>query len=311
MQSLQSKLASDGIFPDDDAFDDAFRKRLFTDFEELESGVGGFDFSRVVWEYFHAQRMHDENRKSACLRYLRGEFANKTEAKQALGFSVSSVIDDDSWYDTIKLFSRLAVSLGFAGFVVFVDECINLYKIPNRISREANYEKLLTIFNDTLQGRAPGLGIVFGGTPQFLEDTRRGLFSYEALRSRLADSRFLSTEYTTMMSPVIRLRRLSDEELLALLFRLTKLFSQQYPLAKALTKEQMEAFLKVSFSRAGAQEMLTPRDLIRDYLTVLHVLLEHPSVTFEEVLAKDKSLNGQDTDAEDDDIEDDLFDFAL
>ena len=281
---LCTELAKEGLFPEDPAFLAAYRRLVFDLFSELESGVGGFDFCRVITEYFFALRGENEERKSACLRWLRGEFANKTEARAALGFQVSGVIDDESWYDVLKLWARLATHLGYAGLLVCIDECINLYKISNRISRESNYEKLLAIFNDALQGRAKGLCVIFGGTPQFLEDPRRGLFSYEALRSRLVDSQFASAGYATLASPVIRLRRLSDNELLALLNRLAKLLEQQSGAPARVTPEEMAYFLQTVLGRAGADEMLTPRDIIRDFLTVMYVLRDHPELSFSDLV---------------------------
>ena len=221
--SILNALAAENIMPEDKEFRSAVQKRVISEFSSLENSVGGFDFARVLSEYFLAYADENEEKKSASLRWLRGEYANKTEAKAQLGFSVSTVIDDENWYDFIKLWSLFARSIGYKGLLVYIDECIILYKIVNRVSRESNYEKILTIFNDTLQGRAEGLGVIFGGTPQFLEDTRRGLFSYEALKSRLTDSRFAEIGYKTFSSPVIRLRRLSDNELYALLTRLSKL----------------------------------------------------------------------------------------
>ena len=177
--SLSTELVSEGIMPDDTQFATELKRKVFLTLSKLEGDVGGFDFARVLTEYYTASINDDSDKKSNCLRWLRGEFSTKTEA--ALGFPVSCIIDDDNWYNFIKLFSSLSVTLGYSGLVLFIDECVNLYKIPNRISREANYEKLLAIFNDTLQGKAKNLGVIFGGTPQFLEDTRRGLFSYDAL----------------------------------------------------------------------------------------------------------------------------------
>jgi hypothetical protein len=194
------------------------------------------------------------------------------------------IIDDENWYDFIKLFAVLARKIGYRGMVVFVDECVNLYKISHRVSRENNYEKILSMFNDTLQGRAPGLEIVFGGTPQFLEDTRRGLFSYEALRSRLCDSRFTMEGYKNLIGPVIRLRRLSDDELFALLSRITQLYAQYYGVQPRVTKEQQVTFLQACLSRAGADSMITPREMLRDYMTVLNVLMQNPEAKFEDVV---------------------------
>lgn len=284
---LSSNLIEEGVDPESDAFLPLLKKRLFASVRELEGSVGGFDFARILSIYYTAEAEENEDRKSAALRWLRGEYSTKTEAKNALGLTqINSVIGDDNWYDFIKLWALFARLIGYAGLVVYIDECVNLYKIPNRISREANYEKLLAIFNDAMQGRAAGLSVVFGGTPQFLEDTRRGLFSYDALRSRLEDSRFTELGYRTMSSPVIRLRRLSDNELLALLSRLSKLFAEKTGKEELLSSEEMARFLSELLSRVGAGESLTPREMIRNFLSLLHVLDENPDTDFDTLLQR-------------------------
>lgn len=293
LSKLQTELVSEGIMPDNAVFGESLKKRIFIMLGELEGDVGGFDFARVIGEYYIAALSDDADKKSACLRWFRGEFATKTEASAMLGFKVSTVINDDNWYNFIKLFAALSVKLGYMGFIVFIDECVNLYKIPNRIAREANYEKILTIFNDTLQGRAQNLGIVFGGTPQFLDDTRRGLFSYEALKSRLADSKYSELGYQNLSSPVIRLRRLSDNELLALVKRLAKLYAKREgkePLL--LTDAEIELFMKNEVSRAGSDELMTPREIIRDFLTLLNILNDNSTLTFAQVI---KNISSSDT----------------
>ena len=289
---LRTELIAEGIDPESEEFVKGIRKKVFATLSELEGDVGGFDFARVLTEYYNASLTDDNDKKSNCLRWLRGEFSTKTEAKSALGFTVSTVIDDDNWYNFIKLFSSLSVYLGYSGLVLFIDECVNLYKIPNRISREANYEKLLAIFNDTLQGKAKNLGIIFGGTPQFLEDTRRGLFSYDALRSRLQDSKYSDMGYKNLSSPVIRLPRLSDNELLALVKRLTKLYQQREgaPVPPA-TDDEIERFLANALAKAGAEELITPREIIRDYLTLLNILRDNPSAKFDELIDKVTAQN--------------------
>ena len=284
---LRMELVAEGLEPETVEFAQGLRKKVFSTLSELEGDVGGFDFARVLTEYYNASLADDNDKKSNCLRWLRGEFSTKTEAKNALGFTVSTIIDDDNWYNFIKLFSSLSVYLGYSGLILFIDECVNLYKIPNRISREANYEKLLAIFNDTLQGKAKSIGIIFGGTPQFLEDTRRGLFSYDALRSRLQDSKYSDMGYKNLSSPVIRLPRLSDNELLALVKRLTKLYQQREGTAEApVTDEQIEGFLGIALDKAGAEELITPREIIRDYLTLLNILRDNEGAKFEDLIGK-------------------------
>ena len=253
--------------------------------QALENQVGGFDFAKVVTEYYRAQTEDDNDLRTACLQWLRGEFTTRTEAKRALGFTVSQIITDENWYGFIKLWAETVRLMGYRGLVVFIDECVNLYKIAHRVTRENNYEKILSMFNDTLQGKAPGLGIVLGGTPQFLEDTRRGLFSYEALRSRLCDSRFNSDQFVNLIGPVIRIRRLSDDELFALLQRVNALYEQQYTWTPRLTEADMTSFLNVCLERAGANVLITPREILRDYLTVLNLLMQNPDSTYESIAA--------------------------
>ena len=262
------------------------RDAVMQDLRSVEFLVGGFDFARVVSAYYRAYMDGNDELMSACLCWLRGEFASKTEARRALGFSVSLIIDDDNWYDFIKLFGVLARRIGYRGFVVFIDECVNLYKIVHRVSHENNYEKILSMFNDALQGKAEGLLMVLGGTPQFLEDPRRGLFGYEALRSRLCDSRFNDDEFRNLIGPVIRLRRLCDDELFALIVRVTALYAQHYHWEPRITSEQQIRFLTLALSRAGSNSMMTPREILRDYLTVLNILMQNEDADFERIIAR-------------------------
>ncbi len=284
LSSVQGEVAASGLQPGSPAFTEEVSRRVFTLSKELENNVGGFDFAAVINTYYRAVLSDDEETASCCLRWLRGEYATKTEAKSVL--PVGSVIGDENWYDFIKLWAEFARRIGYRGFVVFIDECVNLYKITNRISRENNYEKILSMFNDTLQGRAPGLALLLGGTPQFLEDTRRGLFSYEALRSRLADSRFSGGEYRDLLGPVIRLRRLSDNELYALIARMTKLHGMHFRWTPRVTENELAEFLQESLRRAGADALITPREILRDYLSVLNILLQNPEASFSDVMGK-------------------------
>ncbi len=279
---LRSSVASVGILPDNENFDCEVEKRLFDLSAELQAYVGGFDFSFVLLKLYKAEINGDEMTRGECVRWLRAEYTTKTEARHALG--VGSIIDDDNWYDYIKLFAVFFRSIGYKGFVVFIDECVNLYKISNRISRENNYEKILSMFNDTLQCKAEGLELILGGTPQFLEDSRRGLYSYEALRSRLFDGYFDTGKYKNLIGPLIRLKRLSNSELLALIMRITRLHAQYYSVEPHITDAEMVLFLNKCLARAGAETLITPREMIRDYMSLLNVLMQNPEVTAAELI---------------------------
>lgn len=283
LSSLQSDAAAAGLEAGTDAFYKRVDKELFAVIKSLETRIGGFDLAIVLSKYYKAYISDNEAVMSACMRWLCAEYTTKTEARAALG--VSSIIDDDSWYDYIKLYAVFFRKIGYKGLVVMIDECVNLYKIANRISRENNYEKILAMFNDTLQNKAEGIEILLGGTPQFLEDNRRGLYSYEALRSRLYDGRFAATGYKNLIGPVIRLRRLSDSELYALIVRLTKLHAQYYSVEERVSQKDMEDFIKFCLARAGADTLITPREIIRDYISVLNILMQNKDATFEKLLS--------------------------
>jgi hypothetical protein len=288
ISTLQGELAGENLDPDSTAFRNRLNEKIFAELREMEFLVGGFDFARVLTAYYHAYTDGDDDKKSACLRWLRGEYATKTEARNEMGMQISCIIDDDNWYDFLKLWAALSRRMGYRGLVVFVDECVNLYKITHRVSRENNYEKILSMFNDTLQGRAPGLALILGGTPQFLEDPRRGLFSYEALRSRLCDSRFALDGFKNLIGPVIRLRRLSDDELFALIRRVTNLYAQNYRWTPRISEEEQIAFLRICLERAGANDMITPREMLRDYMTVLNILMQNENATFADIVGEIK-----------------------
>ena len=297
IDGISGELVETGLDPASDSFAHQLEKRIYSVLRDMEDLVGGFDFAHVMSEYYKAYKNGEDEKKSACLRWMRGEFSTKTEARNALGFVVSVIIDDENWYDFIKIWASLVRRMGYRGLVVFIDECVNLYKITHRISRENNYEKILSMFNDTLQGRAPYLGLVLGGTPQFLEDQRRGLFSYEALRSRLCDSRFSSEKHKNFVGPVIRLTRLSDDELLALVVRMTSLHAQNFNWEPRITREEQVKFVQICLDRAGANSMITPREMLRDYMTLLNILMQNPNVDFNAIVGTTVTLKTEEAEA--------------
>ena len=247
----------------------------------VEEMVHGFDFARVMRIYYAAAAGDDE-RRSAVLRWLRGEYRTKTEARQDLGVNVC--ICDDNWYDYLKLFARFLKGAGYEGMLVLIDELVNLYKIPNSITRQYNYEKILTMYNDTLQGKAHYLGIIMGGTPQSIEDRRRGVYSYEALRSRLSEGRFAREGLSDMLAPVIHLNPLTYEELLVLIEKLADIHAGYFGYERRLGTEDLVRFLEIEFGRVGADTHLTPREVIRDFIELLDILCQNPEMGMEELL---------------------------
>lgn len=248
----------------------------------LEEMVHGFDFARMLRRYSAAVSEGDEEAMSRVTKWIRGEYRTKSEARAELGSS--TIISDDDWYDYVKLIARFLVCGGYKGMLVLIDELVNLYKIPNAITRQYNYEKILTMYNDTLQGKAQYLGMIMGGTPTSIEDRRRGVFSYEALRSRLAQGRFAREDLKDMLAPIIRLQPLTYEELLVLIEKLMQIHAGYFGWTPTLTENDLVDFLKIEFGRVGADTHLTPREVIRDFIELLDILCQNPDANVAELL---------------------------
>ncbi len=276
-----------GIPLDDPNINIKVKNKIFEVIHNLENQSHGYDFSVAIAAYFDGYNLDNETLKQASLRWLKGEFTTKTEAKSYL--KVGEIIDDDNWYDYIKLFSTFITLAGYNGLILFIDEAVNLYKISNRISRESNYEKLLSMFNDTMQGKASHLGIYFGATPTLIEDTKKGLFSYDALRTRLSEGNFTSQgKYIDLSGPVMPLTTLTDDEVFVLLNILLNIHSKHYNYAQKLTDDDLVEFMKTIKSRIGADELLTPREVTRDFISILNIMEQNPSATFKELLNQNK-----------------------
>ncbi len=240
----------------------------------IQELVGGYDFATVLTRYYEASENDDEATKGAALRWLRGEYTTKTEARAALG--VRAIVDDDSVYDHFKLMSRFVVLAGYAGLMVVLDEMVNLYKLQSSQARNANYEQILRVLNDVLQGSAANLGFLMAGTPEFLMDTRRGLYSYQALQSRLAENAFAKDGLVDLSGPVVRLQSLTREDLFVLLSNIRNVFAGGDPAKQAVPDEAMVAFMEHCQKRVGDSYFRTPRNTVKAWVQLLSVLEQNP-----------------------------------
>ena len=286
INGVRAEVIEDGTSPDNAFFDAAVEKRIYADINALENMVHGFDFATVVVRYYHALRDGNEETQNNCIRWLRGEYPTKTEARQDLGVGV--IISDSNWYDYIKLLSAFMVSAGYKGLVIMIDELVNIMKISNSVTRQNNYEKILMMYNDVMQGKASRIGIIMGGTPQCIEDTRRGVFSYEALRSRLERGRFATDDVHDMLAPIIRLNPLTYEELTVLTEKLSEIHAQLYEYEPKITLEDRIFFVKSEFERVGASTNVTPREMIRDFIELLNIAYQNPDKTLPQLMGEDK-----------------------
>lgn len=287
ISGVQSETATNaGFAPESAGFDQAVEKKIYEVIHSLNEMVHGFDFARLLSIYYRAGLAGDEETKAKVVKWFRGEYSGKTEARAELGVNI--VITDDDWYEYLKLFALFLRRAGYAGLLVLIDELVNICKIPNSITRQNNYEKILTIYNDTLQGKARYLGVIMGGTPQCIEDPRRGLFSYEALRSRLAEGRFHLEGMRDVLSPVIKLSPLTAEEMLVLIEKLAAIHAELFGYEPILRQSELVTFIRIEFARIGADENLTPREVIRDFIELLNLVRQNPGVDVAGLLGSER-----------------------
>ncbi len=291
ISGIQSETAAEtGLSANSPEFGAAVEKRIFGVISSLNEMVHGFDFAKLLTMYYRAAVNGDDEKRGCVVKWFRGEYANKTEAKNELGVNI--IITDDDWYEYIKLLAVFLKMAGYGGLLVLIDELVNIYKIPNSITRQYNYEKMLTMYNDTLQGKARYIGFIMGGTPQCIEDTRRGVYSYEALRSRLAEGRFGravgdtegGSQFKDMLAPVIRLTPLTYEEMLVLTEKLSDIHAELYSYERRIGQDDLIAFIKDEFGRIGADSHITPREVIRDFIELLDIIMQQPSLDISEFI---------------------------
>ena len=301
-------LEETGLEPGDPALTKAVDRKIYAVTSQISELVHGFAFAQLLSKYYHAYVEDDQETKQKVLRWFRGEYGTKREVKEDLGVNI--LITDDDWYDYLKIFALFFRLAGYAGMMIMIDELVNIYKIPNAITRQYNYEKILTMYNDCLQGKARYFGIIMGSTPQAMEDTRRGVYSYEALRSRLAEGKFSREGTRDLLAPVIRLEPLTAEEMLVLCEKLADMHAGLYGYPRRLTTEDLAAFIKLEYGRIGADSNITPREVIRDFIELLDLLYQNPDMTPKALMQSD-SFTYSKSDAVSDKSDDDDVEFSL
>lgn len=286
INTVQSEtMQESGLSPDDPALVTAVDRKIYAVTSAVSELVHGFEFARLLSLYYRAYSEGNDETKMKVVRWFRAEYATKREAKEELGVNI--IITDDDWYDYLKLFALFFRLAGYAGMMIMIDELVNIYKIPNSITRQYNYEKMLTMYNDTLQGKARYLGIIMGATPQAVDDKRRGVYSYEALRSRLAEGKFSKEGARDLLAPVIRLEPLTAEEMLVLCEKLADMHASLYGYQRKINVDDLTAFIKLEYGRIGADQNITPREVIRDFIELLDLMYQHPGMTMADLMQSD------------------------
>ncbi len=285
MNSIQEKvMRSSNLLPDDPQFSVLVQYHVQNTLNSISALSNSFDFATVLLIYWRAYRAGDEVRMERAVRWLRGEYQLLNEVRAEL--QVNSMVTDKNWYNYLKLFAAFFQLIGYKGLVIFFDEAVNLYKISSSISRNNNYEQLLTFFNDVNQGVAQHIGLIFSGTPQLVEDPKRGLYSYEALRSRLQESRFTGNGRRSFAGPLIRLDTLTNEEMFVLLQKLRDIHATHYHYTTPITDGDLLHFMEVVTAQVGSAQQLTPREITRDLIEVMEMMRRDTTLTFASIIDK-------------------------
>ncbi|SNY95815.1 ATP-binding protein [Halomonas sp. hl-4] len=251
---------------------------------KLSEMVGGYDFASVIEAYWNGHEQGNDNLKANAIRWLRAEYSTKTDARRDLG--VRTIIDDSGFYDSLKLMSLFVQQAGYSGLLVNLDEMINLYKLNSTQARTSNYEQILRILNDCLQGSVEGLGFLLGGTPEFLLDPRKGLYSYEALQSRLAENSFAQRAgVTDYSSPALHLANLTPEELYILLRNLRHVFASGDQEHYLVPDDSLKSFLNHCYQNIGESYFRTPRSIIKAFLDMLSIVDQNPKIQWSDLVA--------------------------
>lgn len=309
INSVQMQVSQEtGLNNDDPKFEQAVDQKIYGVISSLNELVHGFDFAKLLNMYYHAYMSGDDETKAKVVKWFRGEYSHKTEAKKELGVDI--IIGDSDWYEYLKLFATFFRQAGYAGLMIMIDELVNIYKIPNTISRQYNYEKILTMYNDTLQGKARYLGIIMCGTPQAVKDRRRGVYSYEALRSRLASGKFAQEGARDMYAPVIKLEPLTAEEMLVLTEKLADMHANLYGYERTITDDDLAQFIKIEYARVGADTNITPREIIRDFIELLDIVWQNPDRKITDLLNSDQ-FSYTKSEAVSDNVEKDYTEFKI
>ncbi len=285
MNAIQEQvMRSSNLSPDDPNFSLLVQQKVQETLRSISALSNSFDFARALYLYWHAYQNGEDAKMEHAIRWLRGEYQLLSEVRANL--QVNSMVTDKSWYNYLKLFASFFQLIGYKGLVIFFDEAVNLYKISSSVSRNNNYEQLLTLFNDVNQGVAQHIGLIFSGTPQLVEDPKRGLYSYEALRSRLQESRFTQNGRRSFAGPLVRLDTLTNEELFVLLQKLRDIHALHYHYTTTITDGNLQQFMEVVTAQIGSVQQLTPREITRDLIAVMEMIRRNSAVTFKDIIYK-------------------------
>jgi len=307
ISGIQSSVKAQSTLEGEE-FDNQVEKQIYAAASSLEGMVNGFEFAKAIATYWLAYKNDDSVMKSNVLRWFRGEYITRRDAKTDLG--INFVVTDENWYDFLKIMAVFLVSAGYKGLLVLIDELVNIFKIPNSITRANNYEKILTLYNDVLQGKAKHIGFLMGGTPQCIEDRYKGIYSYEALRSRLAEGHFATDDLKDLSAPIIRLQMLTQEEMYVLVEKLRDIHAGLYNYTPTLKHEDLLYFLTVEYNRVGAETHITPREIIRDFIELTGIIHQNPHTNIKAILGSN-SFEMAKGGLSDEDIHADFVEFEI
>ncbi|MBQ7647110.1 MAG: DUF2791 family P-loop domain-containing protein, partial [Clostridia bacterium] len=104
ISGVQSEAVTEsGLSAGDPALTAVVDKKINAVTASVSELVHGFEFAKLLSAYYHAYINGDDETKAKVVRWFRGEYQTKSEAREALGVNI--IITDDDWYDHLKLFA--------------------------------------------------------------------------------------------------------------------------------------------------------------------------------------------------------------
>lgn len=241
-----------------------------------------YELGQAISKYYEGFITGDRILKLKAIRWIRGDITTKTEAKKELG--INEIINDDNYFEAIKNLAELFREIGYQGFVINFDEAVNLYKLPHSTTRQRNYEKILNIYNECKSNLAKGLFINLAATRKTVFDESRGLASYGALKGRLGTEASMDSDFINTNKTVLGLKVLSDEEIYTLLENLVSIYNIHYKTKIDFTSDQIVTYMEGQLNRPGADEFLTPRAVIKDFIEILDIKRQNPDAEISDLL---------------------------
>jgi hypothetical protein len=195
-------------------------------------------FARAFLTYIKARVVLDEQLAAAAASWIKGE--KNIPAALKARIDVKGDIEKSTSMDSLKAFMHLLRHIGYSGLVILVDELELIMGLRSDIRRGC-YENLRYIVDSCGNGDFGNCLFVFAGTDALFSDEEKGLKSYHALYQRLGEPDSKSSmPARDMRRPLLRLEKLTNDELMILSERIIDIHKTAYGWKPSITVSPQE-----------------------------------------------------------------------